>query len=498
MRRPARISDRDPARGAVRATGPVALVGAMILPLILAAPSATFAQQQELTHPRAMELDDVAWKAPDPAPLRLQLDNGLTAYVVADNLVPLVRLTALIGAGDADAPGGAAYAAALRAGPAAMRPGRFEQALTAMAARYDVAPQHTETRVTLEVPSEDVTAAVSLFSSLLRDPLTGAPPAGSGSSASDEATGESGPVLYEGSMDVAVMLLERAVYAGHSYVGARDAEAPTDAPASAPVSARSFANRFVVPANVALAVSGDFNPAAMRADLTSAFADWSGEAPAMPAHPLPQRAARREVLTYNVDKLQGWVAIGHELPEVPTANEAALLVMNYILGGGHFDTRLFLATRDRRGLTNDDSGFPEQGFRGPGLYSFRTYGRPEVVRLLIHLTLQEIERIRTEPVTEEELFVARGALADGDTSLWFRNGAATATTYAREWLRYGDHTRTSTWRQRVHAVTADAVLAAAQRYLDPERMRIVVLGPLDAIRNAATLEDEQALEEYER
>ena len=201
----------------------------------------------------------------------------------------------------------------------------------------------------------------------------------------------------------------------------------------------------------------------------------------------------RRVLLYPAAKLQGWVAIGHELPAVPAADEAALMVMNYVLGGGHFDTRLFRATRDRRGLTNDDSGFPEAGSRGPGLYSFRTYGRPEAVRLLIHLTLQEIERIRAEPVGDEELFVAKGALADGDFSLWFRDGAATATTYAREWLHHREHGPTATWQQRVRAVTADDVLDAARRYLHPERMQIVVVGPIEAIRAAEPMENEPPL-----
>ena len=37
---------------------------------------------------------------------------------------------------------------------------------------------------------------------------------------------------------------------------------------------------------------------------------------------------------------------------------------------------------DRRGLTNDDSGFLEPNRDGPGTYAFHTYGRPEAVRLL--------------------------------------------------------------------------------------------------------------------
>lgn len=444
------------------------------------------ATAQELPAPRSMALPDAAFRAPDPTPLQQRLDNGLTAYVVADDRVPLVRYTALIGAGSADGAGAADYAAALRAGPA-LREVEFARALRQMAALFEVLQGHTETRVTLEVPMEDAAAALDWFAALLRDPHPVVPNTDV-PSAVDEATGESGPVLYEGSLDTAVQLLERAVYEGHPYAGGYRE--------GAPASVSDFVERFAFPANIVLAVSGDLDVASMRADLVRAFGSWDATASAPAVHAAASAPTSRRVLLYPADKLQGWVAIGHELPTVPAADEAALIVMNYILGGGHFDTRLFRATRDRRGLTNDDSGFPEPGFRGPGLYSFRTYGRPEVVRLLIHLTIQEIERIRTEPVTEEELFVAKGALADGEFSLWFRNGAATATTYAHEWLRHREHGAAASWPQRVREVTAAGVLAAARRYLHPERMQIVVVGPLEAINTAAQLEDEPPLATY--
>ena len=363
--------------------------------------TAVGAAQQEWQHPRSMGLPDDAFTPPDPAALRLELPGGSAAYIARDSLVPLVRMTALIGAGDADAADAAEFAAGLRAGPAAMTPGEFAGALAGMAALYEVEQTHTETRVTLEVPSEDLAPALQLFAALLREPLAGETRTADGADAVERATGESGPVMYEGSLAASVELLEAGVYGQHAYTGA------------AGDSTTSFRDRFVLPSNVVLAVSGDFDVDAMRNALAAAFAGWSGGAADLPQHPLPEPAPGRGLHTFDVDKLQGWVAIGHELPQVPLQDEASLMVMNYILGGGHFDTRLFRATRDRRGLTNDDSGFPEQGFRGPGLYSFRTYGRPEAVRLLIHLTLQEIERIRQEPVSEEELFVAQGALADG-------------------------------------------------------------------------------------
>jgi len=121
-----------------------------------------------------------------------------------------------------------------------------------------------------------------------------------------------------------------------------------------------------------------------------------------------------------------------------------------------------------------------------------------VIRLLIELTLREIDRMRQSLVPEEELFVAQGALADGTFAAGYADGNATARTLAREWLLRGNHSASSAYQDRIRAVTREDVRAAAQKYLHPERMNIVIIGPIDAIRAAPQIEDERTLEEYGR
>jgi predicted Zn-dependent peptidase len=99
-------------------------------------------------------------------------------------------------------------------------------------------------------------------------------------------------------------------------------------------------------------------------------------------------------------------------------------------------------------------------------------------------------------VSDEELFVAQGALADGVYELQFRDGFATARTYAREWLRYGDHRRSASYPERLRDVTAADVQAAARKYLHPERMQMVIAGPIGEVRAAKPLEGEPALDAF--
>lgn len=449
---------------------------------------------QVTTHPREMGLPEPAFERPDPGELRLELDDGLVAYVARDDRAPLVTFTAYVGAGSAHADPGVmtAVAGALRRGPASMEPVVFEEALDRMAAVYTVQVGREETEVVLEVGAGDAWEALELFAEILRAPaLEVATPGGRADSA--RRASSAGGIDYESSLAGAVTLFENALYGNHPFGFSSGGSAPS------PAAVRAAHARYVVPGNVALAVAGDFDPGEARRRLDGAFEGWSG-----PDRPDPvvfaevATSAPRTVVTAEADKLQGWVVIGHELPRVPLEDEAALHVMDYVLGAYHLDSRLFRESRELRGLTNDNSSFVEPGVHGPGSYTFRTYGRPEAVRLLVDVTFRELERMRETLPAEDEMFVAKGALVDGLWAARYATGLDAVRSYAREWLRHGDHDRSESYPERIRDVTAEEVREAARRYLHPERMIVAVVGPLDAIREAEPIEDEPQLDRWGR
>lgn len=452
-------------------------------------------------HPREMDLPDPGFQPPSPENHRVQLDNGFTAYVVEDRTAPLVTLAAVIPAGRAhDVRAGAAEALvhSLRTrGPGTMTGGDFRATLRRMVARYEVTQTAEETRLLIEVPETDWQEALVLLADLLRRPsISAAEIAAWAGTAQLAGRARGGAAEYEGSLASAVSLFSDHVFRGHPF---GDAPEPAEARALTPPAVRAFHRRHFGPEAVTLAIGGSLDAEAATTALRSAFADWtaSGPGPAdAPVFPEIAPDGAATVWVYDKDALQGWVVIGHALPIVPLEDQAPLEVMNYILGGGHVDTRLFRETRDKRGLTNDDSGFLDPGIHGPGMYTFRTYGRPETVRLLIHLTLSEIRRMTQEPVSDEDLFVARGALADGTFTLAYRSGADAAISLATEWSRYGDHTRSASYRDRIRAVTREDVARVARAYLQPDRMDIVILGPVEAINEAPALEGERPLSAY--
>ncbi|MFK8042554.1 M16 family metallopeptidase [Congregibacter sp.] len=447
-----------------------------------------FVAAQDTTHPREMKLDAAVTARPSPESLQVVLENGLVAYVAEDHRAPLTTLKAYLGVGTGHGEPGdaAALAAALRRGPQSLSADKFSSTLAQMNAQYHVTQQHETTEVLLDVPESKTKQALQLLSEILTAP------AFNRKSAEAELRKSSGTIDYNYSLVNAVAMFEDRLFAGHPFRRTATSEEQATATSSG---ARRLHEQFAVAKNITLAVAGDFKRSSVVRETNQHFKDFSAAAPPkLTEFPPVNAPAQRELLLTNAERIQGWVVIGHELPRVPKKDQAALEVMDYILGAYHLDSRLYRSSRELRGLTNDNSSFLQPGLRGPGSYSFRTYGRPEAVRLLVDVTFRELRDIRETEVTEDELFVAKGALVDGIYATRYATGVDASQSYAKEWLAEGSHELSKSYPDRVAKVTAETVQMAAQRYIHPERMLVAVLGPLKEIEAAPAIESEPQLD----
>jgi len=436
---------------------------------------------QVLTHPWEMGLPASDFERPDPAEYELALENGLIAYVAEAGQVPLVTLSAFVRAGLAsDDTQGAAESlrVALKdAGPAGMGAGDFKSSLRMMTADFVVAVHDEWTEISLNVPAEDFDEALEIFAGLLINPAITAASieraAGSAAPAAQDLGGESGAALYEGSMNAAVAHFYEIIYANHPY-GRRPTKDEFDKLRVDDVA--DFHRRYFVPGNTTIAVAGDIDVEAVNGQLADLFSDWRAIDIASPGQMPPVTRSELRLHHFPANRLQSWLVIGHDLPPVPLEDEAALHVMNYIIGEYHMNTRLMRETRYKYGLTNDASSFLEDRWYGPGGYTFRSYSRPDVIETIYRNMMVELVRIREEEVTDREMFVAKGALTDGAYQVRYLDGYALTRSFALEQLRYGNHDRSATYVTRVRAVTRQDVLDAARKYIRPENMQIVLMG----------------------
>ncbi len=346
-----------------------------------------------------------------------------------------------------------------------------------MTARYTVDMHDEWMEISLNVPTEDLEDALPLFASVILSPAINANDidklAGQTDLAGGDLGGESGTALYEGSLDAAVDRFHEVLYDGHPFGSQPSA---SDFAKLTIEDVAAFHSRFFVPGNMTLAIAGDIDVRSIEVAVSTLFGDMKfADVPAPAQMPAIGRMKLRQH-TFPAAKLQSWLVFGHELPVVPLKDAAALEVMNYILAGGHLYTRMTVETRYKYGYTNDASGFLEDRWYGPGSYTFRSYSRPEVIKPVYENMMSEIHRIRHELVSDEDLFIARGALTDGSFQIRYLDGYSIARSFALERLRYGGHARSSSYVDRVRSVTAEDVRRAANNYIHPERMQVVLVG----------------------
>jgi zinc protease len=233
-----------------------------------------------------------------------------------------------------------------------------------------------------------------------------------------------------------------------------------------------------VPSNGTLIVTGDVEPGAVTAQLEAAFGSWKGPAATpiqLPA--APQLSARK---VYLVDKPGapqsqiriGWIGVPRSTPDY-----FALRVLNTVLGGA-FTSRLNQNLREQHGYAyGASSSFDMRGSAGP-FFAAAGVQTDKTAEALAEF-FKELDGIR-KPIPADELEKAKNYVA----LLLPRNFETTqslAGSLAQMFVFNLPPDYFETFTARVRAVTQAEVQRAAERYIQPDKFAVVVVGDLKTI-----------------
>jgi zinc protease len=238
-------------------------------------------------------------------------------------------------------------------------------------------------------------------------------------------------------------------------------------------SLREFYQRHYRPNRSIMAVVGDISHEELTEALNKAFRSWNkGEPPHKPL----QLLAAPEVGTIrlNKDLTQANIVLGQRGIARENPDYYALQVMNYILGGGGFSSRAMESIRNQRGLAYSVySYFGAE--KGRGTFQFIMQTKNETALQAIGIAKAELRRIRQEPVSEAELNDAKDYLT-GSFPLRFDTMRKVANFLAQvEYFELGLE-YLERYPELIRKITGDDVTRVAQRYLEPEKLIIVLVG----------------------
>jgi zinc protease len=403
------------------------------------------------------------------------LADGMRVYLLEDHSLPLVRGTALVRTGNlfdpADKVGLAGVTGdTMRAGGTGSRTGdQLDEQLENIAASVESSIDESFGRVTFSTLKERTDEVLGVFHDVLTDPgfrqdridLIIRQLHGAVARRNDEPRG------------ISQREFASAVYGAKTPYGWDMTDATLDRIKREDLVA--FYKRYFFPANIILAVQGDFEAGEMRAKIEKTFAGWTVQQPVVPPFPrVDNTAAPGIYVATKADVTQTMFSIGHLSGTMRDKDYPALDVMADILGGG-FKSRLFQTVRSKLGYAYEIDASWGAGFDHPGAFEIAGSTKSASTADTFDAIRKEVAKIRTEQVSAQELETAKQTVMNSfvfnfDTSAKTLNRLLTYRYYG-----YPDDFIFQ-YRANVDKVTRADILRVAKEYLDPAKFVFVAVG----------------------
>ncbi|NEP51726.1 MAG: insulinase family protein [Moorea sp. SIO3C2] len=416
---------------------------------------------------------------------RYQLDNGMVVYLMEDHELPLVSGTAMIRTGDrlepADKIGlGTMAGVVMRTGGTTEHSGnQLNVLLEEKAASVETSIDTSSGSASFSALSEDLDLVFDLFAEVIQKPafakaklaLTKQQLAGQIARRNDDPG------------DIASREFKKLIYGDTSpYARTIEYEHLDNISRDDLI---SFCQRYVYPENMILGIVGDFDSEKMRSLIDQKFGSWkSASAPAQPKVPEASQAQLGGIFFVDQPQLtQSNIQMGHIGGKLNSPDYAALSVLNEVMNG--FGGRLFNEVRSRQGLAYSVYGVWSVRYDYPGLFIAGGQTRSETTVAFIKSVLDEIQKLRTTPISSEELAKAKESVLNSFVFNFQKPEQTLSRLMRYEYYGYPEDF-IFRYQKAVTATTIDDIQRVAEKYLKPEQIVTVVVGNASQIEPALT------------
>lgn len=433
-----------------------------------------------LNDPRQMTFKPVEFTPPEPD--RVVLENGMVVYLLEDHELPLISMTATMRTGSwldpVDKIGLASLTGSVMrvGGGGGLSAEKVDEELEQFAGDLSISIGRQSGSASLDVLSKDIKRGLQIFVGLIRAPAFE-------------------PARLELAKLQVIEGIRRRQDNPGSIVGREfikllfGVDHPTARESSIESITRitrddlvAFHRKTIHPNGMIVGVTGDFDRSAMVALLREVFGDWKqGEVPALTIADVPQSQTAKPVVRFvNKDTSQTHLRVGHLSIKEQDPDYVALAIANDILGGSSFRSRLFNDVRTKRGLAYSVGSRLNSGVHDQGVWLMRAETKLPSTQEVIARFVANMERMRTELVTDKELAEAKEAYVN---SFVFSFASPSAIVGRLIELEYDGLPKDflQQLRTRVIALTKEEILAASKKHFNPERLHIVAVGSGEAL-----------------
>ncbi len=402
-------------------------------------------------------------------------NNQLVLLLSEDHSLPFVTIQLLVDAGSRRDPSGkeglaSLTSACLLLGTSSRNAAAINEELDFMGASLTASTNRDYVALNLRVLKKDLDKGLDLLADVLVSPAFPA----------DEIRKEAAKSIaaIQASEDqpeeVADKAFMRTLFPfgpyGHPVKGTKESVAKLTAD-----DLEKFYRAYYRPNNAVLTVVGDMSMQEVNARLLPRLAKWEKA-------PIPEESFdasyEKERKTIKIDRhiTQANVIIGEKGVSRDNPDFYALTVMNYILGGGGFASRLTEEIRNKRGLAYDVASFFDPG-RYPGSFQIVLQTKNATAREAVALSREQMELMRKEPVSDKELDGAKKYLI-GSFPMRFDTQSKLANFLSQVEYYHLGMDYPARYPSIISAVTKEEVLRVAKKYLHPDDTILVIVADL--------------------
>jgi predicted Zn-dependent peptidase len=233
------------------------------------------------------------------------------------------------------------------------------------------------------------------------------------------------------------------------------------------------------PNNIMIAFAGDFNTGELVRKMEEVFGSWDPVEMEWPVIPDVDYSFKPGVYIVNKDITQANIRVGHLGIKRDNPDRYAVSLMNFILGGGSFTSRLTSRVRSDEGLAYSVRSRFSVGSRDYGLFYAYSQTKTETAHRVLEIFREEFELIRRELAAPAEFETARDAYLNNFVFQFDSPGEIVNRLMSLQYDGFPPN-HYNKYLDNIRSVTLDDIMTVAEKYLNPDSMTVMILADTSA------------------
>lgn len=431
-------------------------------------------------HPSGIEYEELVFEPPVASDYRHELSSGVPVFMAPSKEFPLVTIRFSFKGGEYLEPEGKAGLAGITGqlmrsgGNSAFGPSELDEEFDFLAANVSASIGGTTANASINCLTSNFDEAYALFVDMMKTPRFDEKRLG----VLKSQILESLKTRNDDGLQIAIREMGFLMWGEKHFEGRVVTKQSIESITVEDI--RAFHQRIFHPGNLMISVTGDFDEQEMLTVLEGTVDGWSvGEI--SPEVPAPTHVFEPGVYYYEKDQPQVQVLIGHRGIERDNPDAISVQIMNDILGGSGFTSRITNSVRTREGLAYTAGSVFSNKVEYPGMFMSYFFTKTATAAFGTKLVFDEFEKIQKEMAATDEIEVMQNSAIETFPRTFESKGAMLGIFMSDERTdRPSDHWQT--YRERVRSVSQEDVQRAANEYLHPQDAIILMVGPWEEIQ----------------